>query len=291
MNNVLEVKGVTKIYPNGKKALSSVDISFTSGIYGLLGPNGAGKSTLINIMTAGIEATDGMVVYNGESIDKLGRSYRKRIGYMPQQQGMYENFTGKHFLWYMASLKGMSRKEACKRINELLCVVSLSDVQNRRIGSYSGGMKQRLLLAQARLDSPDILILDEPTAGLDPKERIRIRNFISEIARDKIVIKATHIVSDIECIAKDIMLLGNGSIIDEGTPRELIRKLDGCVWEGSISEDKLNEYSKDYCVSSVVLTGDSYMLRMVAEEAPAGFRTAEPTLEEVYLYHFQYKGI
>lgn len=290
MDNVLEAKGVTKIYPNGKKALNDVDISFTSGIYGLLGPNGAGKSTLINIMTAGIGATDGMVVYNGENIERLGRYYRKRIGYMPQQQGMYENFTGKQFLWYMASLKGMSRKEAGERINELLWVVSLSDVQNRRVGSYSGGMKQRLLLAQALLDSPDILILDEPTAGLDPKERIRIRNFISEIARDKIVIIATHIVSDIECIAKDIMLLGNGRIIDEGTPRELIHKLDGCVWEGSIDEGKLNEYSKNYCISSVILTGDRYMLRMVAEMAPEGFRKAEPTLEEVYLYHFQYKG-
>lgn len=291
MDNVLEIKNVTKIYPNGKKALNGVDISFTSGIYGLLGPNGAGKSTLINIMTAGISATDGRVVYGGENIDRLGRAYRKRIGYMPQQQGMYENFTGKQFLWYMASLKGMSRKVAGKRIAELLEVVSLSDVQNRRVGSYSGGMKQRLLLVQALLDSPDILVLDEPTAGLDPKERIRIRNFISEVARDKIVIIATHIVSDIECIAKDIMLLGNGSIIDEGTPRELIRKLDGLVWEGSIGEDKLNEYSKNYCVSSVVLTGDSYMLRVVAEKAPEGFRRAEPTLEEVYLYYFQYKGI
>lgn len=284
----LEINNITKIYPNGKKALNGVDLSFTSGIYGLLGPNGAGKSTLINIITAGISATGGSVEYCGSNIDTLGRNYRKSVGYMPQQQGMYDNFTGKQFLWYMASLKGMKHQEAKTSINELLKVVSLEDVQNRRTGSYSGGMKQRLLLAQALLDSPDILILDEPTAGLDPKERIRIRNFISEIAREKIVIIATHIVSDIECIAKDIILLGNGCIIDEGTPRELIRKLDGCVWEGSIDENRLNEYSKAYCVSSVVLAGDRYVLRMVADEAPDGFNRAEPTLEEVYLYYFQY---
>ncbi len=289
MENVLEIKNVTKIYPNGKKALNGVDIKFSSGIYGLLGPNGAGKSTLINIMTAGISATEGDVIYAGENIDKLGRTYRKRIGYMPQQQGLYDNFTGKHFLWYMSALKGMSRKEAKERIPMLLEVVSLKDVRNQRVGSYSGGMKQRLLLAQALLDEPKVLILDEPTAGLDPKERIRIRNFISEIAKDKIVIIATHIVPDIECIAKEIILLGDGSVIDEGTPKELIKKLDGFVWEGSICEEKLSEYSKNYCVSSVVLTGNSYRLRMVADAAPEGFKLTEPTLEEVYLYHFQYK--
>lgn len=288
MGNVLEIKNVTKVYSNGKKALNGVDIKFSSGIYGLLGPNGAGKSTLINIMTAGISATDGEVIYAGENIDKLGRDYRKRIGYMPQQQGLYDNFTGKQFLWYMASLKGMSRKEAKERIAMLLEVVSLKDVRNQRVGSYSGGMKQRLLLAQALLDSPDILILDEPTAGLDPKERIRIRNFISEMAKDKIVIIATHIVPDIECIAKDIILLGSGNVIGEGTPKELIKKLDGFVWEGNIGEELLQEYSKKYCVSSVVLTGDSYRLRMVTGVAPEGFERAEATLEEVYLYHFQY---
>ncbi len=291
MENILEIKNIKKIYTNGKKALNGVDIKFSSGIYGLLGPNGAGKSTLINIMTAGISATSGDVIYAGENINKLGRAYRKRIGYMPQQQGLYDNFTGKHFLWYMAALKGMSRKEAKERIPMLLEIVSLKDVRNQRVGSYSGGMKQRLLLAQALLDAPEILILDEPTAGLDPKERIRIRNFISEIAKDKIVIIATHIVPDIECIAKDIILLGNGNVIDEGTPKELIKKLDGFVWEGSISEEQLSEYSKNYCVSSVVLAGDSYRLRMVTDVAPEGFERAEPTLEEVYLYHFQYKNV
>jgi len=289
MENVLEIKNVTKIYPNGKKALTGVDIKFSSGIYGLLGPNGAGKSTLINIMTAGISATDGEVLYSGENIDVLGRNYRKRVGYMPQQQGLYDNFTGKQFLWYMAALKGMNRRVAKERIRRLLEVVSLDNVCNQRVGAYSGGMKQRLLLAQALLDSPDILILDEPTAGLDPKERIRIRNFISEIAKDKIVIIATHIVPDIECIAKDIVLLGGGNVIDKGTPKELLRKLEGFVWEGSIGEEMLKDYSKKYCVSSVVLTGDSYRLRMVTDRAPEGFVCVEPALEEVYLYYFQYK--
>lgn len=291
MNNELRLSGVSKVYPNGKKALKGVSLVFTPGIYGLLGPNGAGKSTMFNIITGGLRATGGEVSYLGKSIKELKREYKKCLGYMPQQQGIYECFTGRQFLWYMAALKGMKKKAAAEQINTLLEVVSLKAVENRKLGSYSGGMKQRILLAQALLDDPGILILDEPTAGLTPKERIRIRNFISEIAKDKIVIIATHVVQDIECIAKDIVLLGDGNVIDEGRPKELMQKLHGSVWEMTVTAEVLPQIQREYCVSNIVSVGDEFRVRIVSEEGGSGFSEAEPSLEDAYLYHFQYDGM
>ena len=194
----LEIENVSHTYKNGKKALSEISTSLTPGVYGLLGPNGAGKSTLMNIITDNLRPTAGEVSLDGNVIWKNSNAYRARLGYMPQQQGLYSSFTGTRFLWYMAALKGLSHREAKTRVNELLELVNLKDAADRRIGGYSGGMKQRLLIAQALLNEPDVLVLDEPTAGLDPKERIRIRNFISEIAADKIVLLATHVVTDVE---------------------------------------------------------------------------------------------
>ena len=194
---ILEIQNLTKSY--GKHmALNQVSLSLTPGVYALLGPNGAGKSTLMNLIAGNIRQDYGKICYDGKTTEALGREFRRILGFMPQQQGLYENFTAYRFLSYMASLKGMSRAKAAKEIEWALEMVHLADNRNQRLGAFSGGMKQRVLMAQAIMNDPEILILDEPTAGLDPKERIRIRNIISEIAMDKIVIFATHVVSDIE---------------------------------------------------------------------------------------------
>lgn len=210
----LEIKDLSKSYGD-VQALKSVNLCLEPGIYGLLGPNGAGKSTLINLLTDNVKRDEGQILWNGTEILKLGKAYRKLLGYMPQQQGCYEDFSALAFLIYIGQLKGMSKKEAQQKGMELLKCVNLEEVAYKKIGEFSGGMKQRLLLAQALLNDPKILILDEPTAGVDPLERIRIRNYISEIAADKIVILATHIVSDVEAIAKEIILLKKGEVIQE----------------------------------------------------------------------------
>ncbi len=282
----LEIKNVSHVYKNGKKALSEISTCLTPGVYGLLGSNGAGKSTLMNIITDNLRPTTGSVTLDGKLIWKDGNAYRTRLGYMPQQQGLYSTFTGTRFLWYMAALKGLSRREAKKRVNELLELVNLTDVANRRIGSYSGGMKQRLLIAQALLNEPDVLVLDEPTAGLDPKERIRIRNFVSEIATNKIVLFATHVVTDVECIAKEIILLKKGSILKKASPMELIREMDGLVWEFLIQPEEMAGVQQKYLVSNIVMTEEGMLVRVVGDGAqfPDDKKKAAVSMEDVYLY-------
>lgn len=220
-------------------ALNNFSYDFSSGVYGLLGPNGAGKSTMMNLIVGNIKLSSGSIQYDGNDITEMGADYRKLIGFMPQQQGIYPDFTLERFLWYMVSLKGISKNEAKEQIPQLIQAVNLHDFAKRRLGSFSGGMKQRALIAQAMLGSPKILILDEPTAGLDPKERIRIRNLISKIALNQIVIIATHVVSDIAFIAKEILLMKKGTLIDSGSPHELCSSINGKVFELSCSEDNL----------------------------------------------------
>lgn len=210
---MLELKDISKSYKD-KQALDGVSLTLTEGIYGLLGPNGAGKSTLMNIITGNIAPTSGSVCWNETEIKILGAAYRSVLGYAPQQQGLYDTFTGRRFLSYMATLKGISRKEMFGEIERVLRYVNLTDAADRAIGTYSGGMKQRILIAQAILGDPKLVILDEPTAGLDPKERVRIREKIRAIAGDKIILVSTHVVSDIQSIAKEIILLKNGKVID-----------------------------------------------------------------------------
>ena len=286
----LEIKGITKVYKKGAvKALDNFSVTLTPGVYGLLGPNGAGKSTLMNIITDNLNADGGEVVYDDENIKKLGKDYRAVLGYMPQQQGLYDDFTLNRFLWYMAALKGLKKKEAKEKITQLLETVNLTDAAHKKLGSFSGGMKQRALIAQALLNNPEILILDEPTAGLDPKERIRIRNFISEIAEDKIVLISTHVVSDIEFIAKEIILLKKGQLISHDSPNKLTKELENKVFEVEIQREDLKYFQDNYRVSNLCHNDNSIIVRIVTDNPPTDcqYTTAKPTLEDLYLYIFE----
>ena len=217
---------VTKKYGE-KVALRDFSYTFTPGIYGILGANGAGKSTLMNLIADNVKRTEGKILWGGTDILKLGASFRKLLGYMPQQQGMYSDFSARAFLRYMADVKGLKRKQANQQIEQLLELVSLKDVAYKKLGGFSGGMRPRVLLAQALLGEPQILILDEPTAGLDPKERLRLRQYIADLAQDRIVFLTTHIVSDIESIATDVLLMKDGQLVRHGTPEELIASVQG----------------------------------------------------------------
>ncbi len=222
----LRLENITKQY-NDKRALDNVSLTLTQGIYGLLGPNGAGKSTMMNIITGNLNPTSGKILWEGKEIKQLGAFYRGLLGYAPQQQGLYDTFSGKRFLSYMATLKDIPKKEIKGEIERVLAYVNLTEVAGRSIGTYSGGMKQRILIAQAILGNPKLIILDEPTAGLDPKERVRIREKIKDISEDKIIIVSTHVVSDIQSIAKEIILLKSGNIVDRDTVPALCEKYHG----------------------------------------------------------------
>lgn len=220
---MLEIRNLTKIYGDFT-ALDEVNITLDKGIYGLLGPNGAGKSTLMNLITDNLKRSGGGILYNGEDILTLGSAFRKRVGYTPQLQGMYEDFSARAFLHYIGRLKGMNRKDCKAQTEEFLTIVGLNKKAHKRLGSFSGGMRQRVLLAAAMLDNPEILILDEPTAGLDVGERIRLCNYIASLGKDRTVILATHIVSDIEAIADTVLLLAQGKIMVSGSPAEVTQK-------------------------------------------------------------------
>lgn len=225
---MLELKNILKTNKD-KVALDGISLSLSEGIYGLLGPNGAGKSTLMNIITGNVPQTSGTVLWNEKEIQSLGASYRGILGYAPQQQGLYNTFTGRRFLSYMATLKAIPRREMSDEINRVLTYVNLHEAADRPIGTYSGGMKQRILIAQAILGDPKLIILDEPTAGLDPKERVRIREKIKAIAGNKIILVSTHVVSDIETIAKEIILLKSGRVIDHDNVEALCQRYNNAV--------------------------------------------------------------
>ena len=301
----LKITDLKKTYGN-VKALKGINYTFTPGVYGILGANGAGKSTMINLITDNVsrDKNGGSIMYSDgedntvskELVDilKLGAKFRGVVGYMPQQQGFYEDFSPKAFLRYMAEIKGIKGKNekgqtVKEQIDELLEVVNLTGVAYKKIGGFSGGMKQRVLLAQALLGDPDILILDEPTAGLDPKERIAIRNYIAELSRNKIILFATHVVSDIECIADYVLLLKKGEIIAMGTPVELIEKMHGKVAEITCTLDEVGKLQEKYHIGNIRQRKNGIALRLVGDELPdeAVMVDENIDLEDVYLYYFE----
>lgn len=284
----LRLINIKKSYNNGKTfAVNDFSVRLTPGVYGLLGPNGAGKSTLMNIITDNLRTDSGSVLLNGKDILTLGADYRDLLGYMPQQQGLYDDFTGEKFLWYMAALKGMKKRDARIQIERTLGLVNLTDDRYKKLKSYSGGMKQRILIAQALLNDPKILIMDEPTAGLDPKERIRIRNFISEISKDKIVLLATHVVSDVEYISKEILIMKAGKVIRHGTPGELLHDMEHHVFEVLVTaEEQVFYETHGFKTANIMLSSSGVCLRIVSDERPTvgEVREVRPNLEDVYLY-------
>ena len=284
----IRIEGLTKKYGE-LYALRDVETELGAGVYGLLGPNGAGKSTLMSILVGNLEQTAGAVYCDGADIRKMGKEYRKLLGYMPQQQNLYPGFTGWDFLAYMAALKNIPREETKKRVLEAAEQVNLQDELKKKLHAYSGGMRQRILLAAAVINDPALLILDEPTAGLDPRERIRIRNLISSISGNKTVIIATHVVSDVEHISREVMLLGRGRLIRKAGTGELTEEISSFVHEITVPAEAIPEVEKQYCVSNILSDGTKARIRILAESVSGRYEASAtiPTLEDVYLYHFQ----
>lgn len=279
----LTFENLTKDY-GAVRALKGVSFALTPGVYGLLGPNGAGKSTMMNILSGNLNQTSGRITYDGTDIRELGPNFKARLGFCPQQQALYPGFTAVRFMSYMAALRGMSKAEASEAIPRVLEQVELSDVAGRKIKTFSGGMKQRLMIAQAILADPDVLILDEPTAGLDPRQRIAVRNLIASIARKKIVILSTHVVSDVACISREILLLRQGELIEKAPPAELTSRIAGKVWELTVPAE--SEFLSQYHISNAAFDGEHYRLRLISESPVPGGQKVEPTLEDVYLHYF-----
>lgn len=286
----LEIRNLSKRYGK-KQALSNVSCKLNDGVYGLLGANGAGKSTLMNIITGNIEADEGEVLLDGKNILKSEnqREFREYLGYMPQFPIQYRGFTVLDFLFYMASLRGISKKKAKEKIDELLDMLALTEVRNKKMTALSGGMKQRLMLAQSVIGNPKVLILDEPTAGLDPKQRIAVRNLISEIAFQKIVLIATHVVTDVEFISKEIVLLKDGQVIKKAERETLTANLEGKVYEIKVPVSELKRIQQTYPVGNIVKEREWIYVRIVSDTLPQekNVTIVRPSLEDVYLYYFR----
>lgn len=280
----LELIGVEKKFGD-KIAVQSTDLHLESGIYGLLGENGAGKTTLMRMICGILKPTYGNIRCDSIVIQQMGKEYRRLLGYLPQELGYYGEFSALRFLNYMAALKAIPADYARTRIDELLELVGLKQVQKQKLKTYSGGMMKRIGIAQALLNDPEILILDEPTAGLDPKERVRFRNIISSLGKKRIVLLSTHIVSDVEYIADQIMIMHNGKIIKMGTEEQLINEAKQIVWKCNVSEEKVAEYSEKFIVSNIRNLDKDVELRIVSDQKPTpGSIKVETVLEDIYLY-------
>lgn len=280
----LKLDRVTKNY-GSKIACDRLSATLGKGVYGLLGANGAGKTTLMRMMCGILNPTSGSIVYDG--IDVSSEEYRDILGYLPQDFGYYPEFTAYDFMMYIAALKGLTKSRAKIKTDELLEEVNLKNEAKKKIKTFSGGMKQRLGIAQALLNDPKILILDEPTAGLDPKERVKFRNIISRMGAERIILLSTHIVSDVEHIANTIMVMKNGQLIHKGSPEEIISAITGKVWECTVTQKTADELTLKYPIINTRNEGDNVFLRLVSDEKPCeNAENAQAALEDLYLYYF-----
>jgi ABC-2 type transport system ATP-binding protein len=280
----LVIERVSKQYRGGHRALNNFSLTINTGILGLLGPNGAGKTTLMGILATITRASEGRVLWNANDLTKDPDALRSVLGYLPQDFGVYPNLNAIAFLQYLAAVKGLDKATADRRIPELLELVNLTDASKRALGGYSGGMKQRVGIAQALLNDPQLLIVDEPAAGLDPEERVRFRNLLSDLSGERIVVLSTHIVSDIEATATDIALIEKGTLVAHATPEDLLQQVEGKVWEYILSSADLNTIRQQYQISSINRRSDGVHVRVLGDEPPHGSQPVTPNLEDAYIF-------
>jgi len=281
----LVIDSVSKLYKGNIWALRDFSLELEPGVLALVGPNGAGKSTLMRIVATITKPTEGRVTWNGTDIAHSPDELRSVLGYLPQDFGIYPNLNAVEFLEYLAALKGLDGRAARVRIQELLHIVNIFEVRRRPLGGYSGGMKQRVGIAQALLNDPQLLIVDEPTAGLDPEERVRFRNLLTDLAGERIVILSTHIVSDAEATATEIAIINQGYLLEHAGPEPLLQVVEGKVWQWVIPSVELTAAKQQYLISSTARRSDGVHIRVVAEAAPTSdAQPAPPTLEDAYLY-------
>lgn len=284
---MLVLNNVSKQY--GKfTALKDINLEFTNGVYGLLAPNGAGKTTLIKMIVTLLFPTKGEILYNGTDITSLDEQYRDVLGYLPQEFGYYKNYTPEKYLLYLSALKGLKRKEAIERISELLKLVGLEDVARKKMKKFSGGMIQRVGIAQAMLNNPKVLILDEPTAGLDPKERARFRKILTELARDRIIIFSTHIVSDVESIANEIVMIKDKTVLFKDTVPTISKTLEGSIFETAVSYTEIESFRENYRTLSERQDGGHMTVRFIADrDGRPEWKNVSPSLEDVFLHVYE----
>lgn len=281
----LKLKGITKTYKE-KKAVNDIGVTFRHGVYGLLGENGAGKTTLMRMICGLLKPSSGNILCDNKEILKMGGDYRRILGYLPQDFGYYPDYSAWRFLMYVAALKALPEKYAKERIEELLELVNLSDMRNKKLKTFSGGMLKRVGIAQALLNQPELLILDEPTSGLDPKERVRFRNIISSLGKDKTVILSTHIVSDIEYIADTILMMKQGTLAASGRTEDILATISNKVWECVVPQKKADQLDAFYVVSNLKNESNGVLVRLISDQPPTeDAHNVTPTLEDAYLYY------
>lgn len=287
----LTIEKVTKSFGE-KVAVNDLSFELTEGVYGFLGSNGSGKTTLMRILASVSKPTAGRILLEGEDICKLDEKYRDILGYSPQHIGYYKNFTVQKFMMYIASLKGIESKGAKQKVDELLDLVNLTENKKVKMSKLSGGMKQRVGIAQALLNDPKILIVDEPTAGLDPKERVRFRNLLSKISANRIVLLSTHIVSDIEFIAKEVMILKEGALIQKESPKKLLEGMRGKVWTATVNEEEVSDLQTHFRCGNIAHNDERFDVRLLSDTKPhSNAVQTQPNLEDLYLYYFDEDGV